>query len=74
VVLQESVILSVCGFLPGMGLSQLLYSFAARATLLPIHMTTARTVAVYGLTVLMCIFSGVLAMRRLRHADPADIF
>ena len=74
VVLQESVILSVCGFLPGMGLSQLLYSFAARATLLPIHMTTARTAAVYGLTVLMCIFSGVLAMRRLRHADPADIF
>jgi putative ABC transport system permease protein len=74
VVIQESVILSVFGFLPGMGLSQLLYSFAARATLLPIHMTTARTAAVYGLTVFMCIFSGVLAMRRLKQADPADIF
>jgi putative ABC transport system permease protein len=74
VVIQESVILSVFGFLPGIGISQLLYSFAARATLLPVHMTAARSVAVYGLTVCMCIFSGVLAMRRLKQADPADIF
>jgi putative ABC transport system permease protein len=37
-------------------------------------MTAARSVAVYGLTVCMCIFSGVLAMRRLKQADPADIF
>jgi putative ABC transport system permease protein len=74
VVIQESVILSVFGFLPGIGLSQIMYSYAASATLLPIHMTPGRTAAVYGLTVFMCVFSGLLAMRRLKHADPADIF
>lgn len=74
VVIQESIILSVFGFIPGIGLSQLLYSFAARATLLPIHLTALRSVVVYALTLFMCIFSGVLAMRRLTHADPAEIF
>ena len=74
VVIQESIILSVFGFIPGIALSQLLYSFAARATLLPIHLTALRSVVVYALTLFMCIFSGVLAMRRLTHADPAEIF
>jgi putative ABC transport system permease protein len=74
VVIQESMILSVFGFLPGIGLSQLLYSFAASATRLPIHLTAQRGAVVYALTLFMCVFSGLLAMRRLRNADPADIF
>jgi putative ABC transport system permease protein len=74
VVIQESVILSVFGFVPGIGLSLLLYSVAARATLIPIHLTATRGAAVYALTLCMCILSGVLAMRRLKHADPAEIF
>jgi len=74
VVIQESVILSVFGFVPGLGISLLLYKLAADATLLPIKMTVGRAVLVYLLTAVMCVISGALAMRKLRTADPADIF
>jgi putative ABC transport system permease protein len=73
VVIQESLILSVFGFLPGLAISALLYRFAENATLLPLIMAPDRIVAVYGLTLVMCVISGALAMRRLRRADPAEI-
>jgi len=74
VVIQESVILSVFGFFPGFALSFLLYRFAGGATLLPLRMSISRATEVYGLTLIMCVISGVLAMRRVRRADPAEIF
>jgi putative ABC transport system permease protein len=73
-VLSESLILSVLGFLPGVATSQAVYTVARKATLLPLTMSLPRAAAVYGLTVLMCTVSGALAMRRLRYADPAEIF
>jgi putative ABC transport system permease protein len=74
VVIEEAVILSFFGFLPGLGLSGLLYNLAANATLLPLRMPVTRVITVYLLTLLMCIISGALAMRKLRQADPAEIF
>ncbi len=74
IVFGESLILSVLGFLPGMGLSMAVYNIARKATLLPLTMTAPRVAVVYVLTVIMCSASGALAMRRLRHADPAEIF
>lgn len=74
VVLQESMILSVLGFLPGLVISQGLYMVTKSATLLPIRLTIARAVAVYVLTAVMCAGSGALAMLKLQSADPADIF
>lgn len=74
VVLQESVILSVCGFLPGVFVSHFVYVLSRNATLLPLQMSTDRVAAVYLLTLIMCVISGALAMRRLRAADPAESF
>jgi putative ABC transport system permease protein len=74
VVLQQAVILSVLGFPVGFVLAQGLYAIARQATGLPIVMTVARVVMVFGLTVLMCGMSGLLAMRKLKSADPADAF
>src|SRR6185437_10424756 len=74
IVIQESAILSLFGFLPGVGLSMLVYSIAGNATHLPVSMTFLRLVVVYVLTAVMCMISGSLAMRKLRSADPAEIF
>jgi putative ABC transport system permease protein len=74
VVIQEALILSVLGFLPGLALSQVVYVIAHRATLLPLQMDPVRVTAVYLLTAGMCAFSGALAMRKVKSADPADIF
>ena len=47
-VLKESVILAVAGFIPGSLLSLLLYSEASGATNLPIHMTMERALGGRG--------------------------
>ncbi|HMK29173.1 MAG TPA: ABC transporter permease DevC [Terriglobales bacterium] len=73
-VLQESIILSVFGFIPGVLLALIVYQIARSATVLPIQMTVMRLVVVFPLTVIMCAVSGALAVRKLRYADPAEIF
>lgn len=74
VVLQEAFLLSVIGFLPGVLLTFGVYRVVQTATVLPVRMTTLRLIGVYILTAIMCMLSGVLAVRRLRSADPAEIF
>ena len=74
VVFQEALLLAVIGFLPSFGLGWFLYVTTASATGLPLIMTAARASTVLILTIGMCCISGVVAMGRLRAADPADIF
>ena len=74
IVFEEAIILAVCGFIPGLGVSLLLYSRARMATALPIYLTLLRGVGVFLLTLIMCAISGAIATRKLQSADPADIF
>lgn len=74
VVVQQAVILAVLGFLPGLAVSRLLYESAGNATQLPLILTPERGVVVLGLTVAMCSISGLIALRKVRALDPADIF
>jgi len=74
VVLQESVILAVLGYVPGFLISLLLYQVAASATRLPLGMSLERGLAVLTLTVGMCAVSALMAVRKMRSADPAEIF
>jgi putative ABC transport system permease protein len=74
IVIKEALLLSVLGYIPGLGLSQALYVLTSRATGLPITMTAERALLVFGFTIVMCCGAGALAMRRIRSADPAEIF
>jgi putative ABC transport system permease protein len=74
VVLQQAIILAVLGFMPGLGLSILLFDQAAGATRLPLEMSTESALQIFTLTVAMCAGSGLLTLRKLRGIDPADVF
>ncbi|MCC5657303.1 ABC transporter permease DevC [Nostoc sp. XA010] len=74
VILQEALLLAVLGYFPGIVFSLFMYKSARDATLLPVFMSFDRAVMVLILTMLMCIISGAIAVRKLRSADPADIF
>jgi len=74
VVLMEAVILGVGGFFPALGLCAWLYGVTAAATNLPLQVTTERAVFVLALTIAMCCVSGLISLRKLRSADPAEIF
>jgi len=74
VILQEALILAILGYIPGLAFSIFLYQTARTATLLPVFMSLGRIVMVLILTIVMCFISGAIAVRKLRAADPADIF
>ena len=73
-VVQESLLLAIMGYLPGTLMSWGVYTIAARETQLPMALTPTRLIFVLGLTITMCVFSAAMAMRKLSAADPADIF
>jgi putative ABC transport system permease protein len=74
VVFQEALILAILGYLPGFGVSLVLYNLGRNATSLPMYMTLAKAMTVFIMTVVMCSVSGAIAVRKLQAADPADIF
>jgi putative ABC transport system permease protein len=74
VILQEAFMLAILGYIPGFFSVLFLYQVARNATLLPVMMSYGRAIMVLLLTILMCFISGAIAIRRLRSADPADIF
>lgn len=74
VILQEALLLAVLGYFPGIVFALFMYKSARDATLLPVFMSFDRAVMVLFLTIMMCIISGAIAVRKLRSADPADIF
>lgn len=68
------MILAALGFVPGLAIAWGLYELTRSATLLPLFMVVDRSLLVLGLTFGMCLLSGMVAVRKLRDADPADIF
>jgi putative ABC transport system permease protein len=73
-VLREALWLALLGFLPGIALSEALYWGLDEFIGLPMSFTVWRVLLVLGLTTLMCVLSGLIALRKVRTADPAEVF
>ena len=74
IVIQEAVILSVLGFIPGVLVSRLLYNGAGNVTGLVFLMTPERILNIYLLSFVMCLISGAIAVRKVQSTDPAEVF
>jgi putative ABC transport system permease protein len=74
VVLQEALILAVLGFVPGTITSVGVYQLLSALTRIPLTLRPDVAIQVFILTIFMCALSGAIAMRKLRTADPADVF
>jgi putative ABC transport system permease protein len=74
IVVQQAVILGVLGFVPGLLAVAWLYGKASAATNLPLYVTGDRTLSVFFMTLAMCAISALLAVRKVRRLDPADVF
>ena len=73
-ILEEALLLAMCGYVSGLPLTNCLFSVSRGATGLPMHLSFARCAIVLALAVVMCALSGVVAMQKLRAADPAAVF
>ncbi|MGF1459527.1 MAG: ABC transporter permease DevC [Leptolyngbyaceae cyanobacterium] len=74
VVIQEAMILSVLGFIPGILVSRLLYTGASNAIGLVFLLTPVRIANIYLATFVMCLISGAIAVRKVQSTDPAEVF
>lgn len=74
IVLREALILAVMGFLPGFAISLYMYDLLTQVTSLRFTMTSEVAVSVLVAICMICLISAMLAIRKLREADPADLF
>jgi len=74
VVLQESFILALAGFIPGAAVSYGAYAYLTAISSMPLALTPSRAGLVLALTVVMCMASGLLAIRKVKKVDPAEVF
>ena len=74
IVLQHAVLLGGGGYVSGFGVALGVYRVVADAIQLPVSMDLARGVGVCLVTLVLCIGASLLALRRVRLADPAELF
>jgi putative ABC transport system permease protein len=73
-VLQQAFWLGLLAFVPAVLVSLVGYRLTEAAASIPIAMNWGRVGLVFGLTLLMCFGSGLLALRKLFQAEPAALF
>ncbi len=74
VVLTQSVLLAVAGYVPSLIVSRFLFYVVSEASGMPMYMTPSIMFFVLILAIGMCVVSGMVALRKLHQADPADLF
>jgi putative ABC transport system permease protein len=73
-VITQALLLSFASFVPGFIISLITFEAVNLATGLVMFLNFERSLIVLGLTVLMCVTSGIIALRKLLSADPASLF
>jgi putative ABC transport system permease protein len=73
-VMKQALLLSLFGFLPGLIGGYVLYGAIQHFTQILMIMTLGRWLFIFALTVVMCALAGLLAVRKVLKADPADLF
>ncbi|QEG35247.1 FtsX-like permease family protein [Bythopirellula goksoeyrii] len=74
VVLMQAVLLAVVGYIPSLIISWGLYRLVEHLSGMPMNMTPGIAALVLVLAIVMCVLSGLAALRKLYQADPADLF
>ena len=73
-VLAEAGLLAALGFAPALLLALLIFALVQRWTLLPIEMSAALVAGVAAIALAMTAAAALLSLRRLRRADPAELY
>jgi len=74
VVMKIAILYSILGFFPGLFGGWILYKIIEYFTRINMFLTFGRVILIFILAVLMCGLSGLLALRKVIKADPAEVF
>lgn len=73
-VMTEALILLLTSFLPSTLLSGVMFHVTRQGAGMPTRLCVSELLIVFFFASAMCVISGFLATRKLKTADPADIF
>ena len=74
VVFASAFFLTALGFIPGYILSSGLYHLAESQMSMPVPMNPGKVFTVFACILSMCFMAGLLAIRKLKDANPTDMF
>lgn len=74
IVMTQAIVLGALGFFAAWGGAELLYRLTSAFSSIPLIMEPMRVIAVCLLGLVMCCLSGLLALRKLWKAEPANLF
>ncbi len=74
VTLEQTVFYAFVGLLPAWLATSLLCRIIGAVALLPLHVSGTTLLVGASLTLAMCVISGLLALRPVLRADPAELF
>ena len=74
VVFAQSLYLALLGFFPGAIAARFFYKISEANTFIPMLMPANKIVQVFLMIIFMCFASGLLAIKKLKSANPADMF
>ena len=74
VIIEQAVLLAVGGFVGGLVFAWACYAYIANRTALAVELSPASISLIFVLATGMCITAGLLALRRVATADPAELY
>jgi putative ABC transport system permease protein len=72
--IMQNLIITLLSFLPAWLICTGIFNLIYALSKLPMEMTWALFGTVFSLTMLMSITAGLLALRKVKKADPAELF
>jgi putative ABC transport system permease protein len=74
VILEQALLLSLGGFLGGLLIAWGAYAYIAGRTALVVELSFSSVFFIFALAAVMCVVAGLLALRRVVEADPAELY
>ncbi|WP_017316985.1 FtsX-like permease family protein [Mastigocladopsis repens] len=74
VIIEQALWMAILGYLPGIALCLGVAAWTSTTQGIVILITPVSAIAVFGITVVMCVCSAVFAIQKVTRVDPAIVF
>jgi putative ABC transport system permease protein len=74
IILEQALWMGLLGYIPGVALCMVLGSWTMQAQAVLILITPGSAIGIFGITLLMCAGSAVIAIQKVMDLDPALVF
>jgi len=73
-IVEQALVLACGGFAGGLFFAWICYAYIAEKTALAVQLSLESVTLILVLAIVMCIAAGLLALRRVSTADPAELY